>query len=122
MIILLGFYHRKPGMTLEEFRRFWSEVYGPLYNENPEIKRHIRRYVQHQLSEATDIPGQALPFDGIAEAWFDTAEDIAKMSAEPIYKNNIAPLLAKFMDLENSHFTAYDNPVYQIGDAPVLVG
>lgn len=122
MIIMLGFYHRKPGMTLEEFRRFWSEVYGPLYNGNPEIKRHIRRYVQHQLSEATDIPGQALPFDGIAEAWFDTAEDIAKMCEEPIYKNSIAPLLAKFMDLENSHFTAYDNPVYQIGNAPVPVG
>ena len=30
-------------------------------------------------------------------------------------------LLADFMDLENSHFTAYDSPVYLIGDAPVLV-
>jgi len=118
MIIMMGFYNRKPGMRLEEFRRFWSEVYGPLYSKHPEIKRHIRRYIQHQLSEATDISGQSVPFDGIAEAWFDTADDIARMCDEPIYKETIGPLLGEFMDLENSHFTAYDSPVYQIGDAP----
>ena len=118
MIIMMGFYHRKPEMTAEEVRRFWSEVYGPLYSEHPEIKRHIRRYVQHPLSAPTDIPNQSVPFDGIAEAWFDTEEDIAKMCEEPIYKKIIAPLLAEFVDLEASNFTAYDDPIYQIGDAP----
>ncbi|KRB85523.1 hypothetical protein ASE00_01635 [Sphingomonas sp. Root710] len=121
MIIMMGFYNRKPGMTVEEFRRFWSDVYGPLYNKHPEIKRHLRRYVQHQLDAPADIPGQSLPFDGIAEAWFESAEDIGRMIEEPIYKSSIAPLLEQFMDLGSSHFTAYDNPVYQVGDAPALV-
>lgn len=121
MIIMMGFYHRKPGMTLEEFRRFWSDVYGPLYSDHPEIKRHIRRYVQHPLSEAAHFPGKEVPFDGIAEAWFDTAEDMAKMSAEPKYQSVIAPVLAEFMDLERTNFVAYDSPVYVIGEPPVAV-
>ena len=122
MIIMMGFYHRKPGMSFEEFRRFWAEVYGPLYNEYPEVKRHIRRYVQHPLSEATDIPGKIVPFDGIAEAWFNAAEDMAKMAAEPKYQTHIGPVLAQFVDMERTSFTAYDSPVYQIGGPPALVG
>nr|WP_053000184.1 EthD domain-containing protein [Sphingomonas sp. Y57] len=121
MIVMMGFYHRKPGMSPEEFRRFWSEVYGPLYSEYPEIKRHIRRYVQHPLSAPAAPPGQSVPFDGIAEAWFDTAEDIARMCEEPIYKKVVGPLLAEFVDMEASNFTAYDDPIYQIGEPPVPV-
>ncbi|MEZ5656640.1 MAG: EthD domain-containing protein [Sphingobium sp.] len=121
MIIMMGFYHRKPGMSFEEFRRYWGEVYGPLYNKYPDVKRHIRRYVQHPLIDPAGIPGQSKPFDGIAEAWFESAEDIGKMVAEPDYKSFIGPVLAEFADVERAHFTAYDDPVYIIGEAPVPV-
>ena len=49
MLITLGFYKRKPGLSVEEFRHIWSVEYGPLYRTRPEITKYLRRYVQHRL-------------------------------------------------------------------------
>lgn len=36
MLITLGFYKRRPGTSVEEFRHVWSTVYGPLFSKRPE--------------------------------------------------------------------------------------
>ena len=55
MIVLLGFYKRKAGLSLEEFQRHWREIHGPLLAQNPACLEHIRRYVQHQC--VPGVPG-----------------------------------------------------------------
>jgi EthD domain len=97
LLITLGFYKRKPGLSVEEFQRIWSTVYGPLYGKSPELTRFLRRYVQHRLTPQTDWPTTFVGFDGFSESWFATVED-----------------------LENSKFAAYDSQVYQVGDPPTL--
>lgn len=120
MLITLGFYKRKPGLSVEEFRHIWSVEYGTLYRTRPEITKYLRRYVQHRLSPQTDWPSQFVGFDGFSEAWFDSAEDRKAMQALPFYKEVLSPKMAEFLDLENSKFAAYDDQVYQVGGEPPL--
>jgi hypothetical protein len=122
MLIKLGFYRRKPGLSLAEFHHLWSDVYGPLYGKHPELSRHLRRYVQHRVAPILDAMDQMVPFDGFSEVWFDNAEASEALVKEPLFLEKIAPLVSSFLDLENSKFAAYDSQVYQIGGAPPLFG
>ena len=120
MIIQLGFYKRRPDLTVEEFRRLWSEVYGPKYRTYPELSRYLLRYVQHRLSPLMGQPHDQMLFDGFSEAWFESVEASEALQREPIYINEIAPLAVTFLDLANSKFMAYDSQVYQVGGPPPM--
>jgi hypothetical protein len=113
MLICIGFYKRKPGLSVEEFHRLWSGEYGPLYSAIPEVKRYIRRYVQHRLDNSE--------FDGFSESWYDSAVDREAMKAEPIYLEKIDPLVATFLDMEGSKFGVTDSQTFQVGGPPELV-
>jgi hypothetical protein len=120
VLITLGFYKRKPGLSVQEFQRIWSTEYGPLYAKNKELTRYVRRYVQHRLSPQADWPTSFVGFDGISEAWYDSAEDRLAMQATKIYRDILKPMAETFLDLENSNFAAYDDPVWQVGAPPLL--
>jgi EthD domain len=47
MLITLGFYKRKPGLTREQFSKHWREVHGPLIANDPILSKYLKRYVQH---------------------------------------------------------------------------
>jgi hypothetical protein len=120
LLITLGFYKRKPGLSVEEFQRAWSTVYGPLYGKSPEITRFLRRYVQHRLTPQTDWPTGFVGFDGFSESWFETADDRKAMQASKYYQEVLKPMAEDFLDLENSKLAAYDSQVYQVGGPPPL--
>src|SRR5437879_11887913 len=70
---------RRPGMSLEEFSRYWREVHGPIGRRIPGLRRLVQ---SHPLPRPADI---VLPaFDGMAELWFDdvAALEAARRSAE----------------------------------------
>jgi uncharacterized protein (TIGR02118 family) len=77
---LIALITRKPGMTVDEFQRYWREHHGPLAAKIP----GLRRYVQtHPFPE--HYGGRNAPLcDGVAEAWFDALDDVrrATQSAE----------------------------------------
>jgi uncharacterized protein (TIGR02118 family) len=68
----------KPGMPLDDFRKYWIEVHGPMALRLP----GLRRYVQsHLVDEAYQY---ATPrFDGVAQLWFDSVEAFATAFASP---------------------------------------
>src|SRR4051794_22365407 len=76
MIILLGFYKRRPDLTWEQFSDHWRNVHGPLLRDTPEASRYIKRYVQHHIRpRSPSLAGVgSLDFDGFSEAWFESAE------------------------------------------------
>ena len=89
MIKLVFTLRRRDGMTRAEFQRYWREQHAPLVRRNAEALR-IRRYVQTHASE-TELDGviaaprgsQPSFYDGVAELWWDSFEDIvAAMSSE----------------------------------------
>lgn len=73
--------HRLPGFSRAQFQDYWRRVHAPLVLERAALLR-IRRYVQvHTLDDARFAPflasrGGADAFDGVAELWFDSAEDL----------------------------------------------
>jgi len=61
---------RKPGMSLDAFKRYYEKQHVPLcakYAQN--IDRYIRRYITPQDHPETG-PAQELDFDVITELWF----------------------------------------------------
>jgi len=89
---------RRPDLTLEEFRKHWKEIHGPLFKSQPEVKEYVKRYVQvHSTGEELKQFPTA-PFDGIAEIWVDKMEDINKVFGSENYSRVIAPDEAQFID------------------------
>ncbi|MGV6871919.1 EthD domain-containing protein [Pseudochelatococcus sp. B33] len=120
MLITLGFYKRKQGLSFEEFCQKWSVEYGSLYGTRPEVTRYLRRYVQHRLSPQTDFPAPFVGFDGFSESWYDSADDRKALHESKYFQTVLKPMAAEFLDLEKSTFAAYDSQVYQVGPAPEL--
>ena len=78
MIKVMWLVKRAEHLTLEEFRKYWLEVHGPMALKLP----GIRRYVQSHLIDEAYL--YATPrFDGVAQLWFDSVEAFAAAFASP---------------------------------------
>ena len=69
--------HKRPGMDLGEFRRYWRDVHGPLAARIPGIRKYVQNYA------VPDPASGDLPCDGIAEVWFDSPEALQAGMASP---------------------------------------
>ena len=111
MIKLVFTLRRRADMSREEFQRYWREQHAPLVKRHAEALR-IRRYVQTHARD-TDLdelivvsrgsePG---PYDGVAELWWDSFDDLAQRLAKPEAVEAGRQLLEdekKFIDLARS--------------------
>lgn len=87
MIKLVFNIRRREGMTRDEFQRYWRNEHARLVEAQADVLR-IRRYVQtHARDTAADEalaaargsePGY---YDGVAELWWDSVEDLLEASS-----------------------------------------
>jgi len=79
MVKLVYCINKKAGMPDEEFFRYWKNTHGPIGARIPGLRRLVQ-------SHRRSLPGdtRAPDFDGMAELWFDSVEDLlaARQSAE----------------------------------------
>ena len=82
MIRLEFLMRRKPELTREEFQRYWREQHGPLV-AGLAGPLGVQRYSQlHTLEDGSSDPlraargGMQEPFDGVAELWFNSLDDL----------------------------------------------
>jgi uncharacterized protein (TIGR02118 family) len=111
MIKLVFCLRRLPALTVPEFHRYWLENHAALVRQHASILR-IRRYIQnHTFSDAGCAPviaargGQVDPFDGVAELWWDSVEDLREAIVTPQGQAAGLALLEDertFIDLPNS--------------------
>ena len=86
---------RKPGMSVEDFHRYWREVHGAIAARIP----GLRRYVQcHAVAGPT---GGEPDYDGAAEVWFDDMDALRRAAASPEYAVAREDE-RRFIDLERS--------------------
>ena len=77
MIKLMVCMRRQPGMSREQFLRYWRDVHGPMAVERAALLG-IRRYVQNvtaheEISQAlTAARGTPQPYDGIDALYWDS--------------------------------------------------
>lgn len=123
MIKLCFALRRLPELSREDFQAYWWDRHAPLVKQHAAALR-IRRYVQtHSLGSPLDEAlrasrGGPEPFDGVAELWWDSEQDLAAAVAEPAGQAAGQALLEderKFIDLASSPlWLARERPV--IGD------
>jgi uncharacterized protein (TIGR02118 family) len=77
MVKAIALLKRKPGLSLEQFRKHYEEVHAPLAKRLfPFMKKYVRKYV----TAAPFSPAGTEPkFDCITEEWFDDMEAFQKM-------------------------------------------
>ncbi len=73
MIKLVYCIARKPGLSPEEFSRYWEHVHGPIGRRIPGLRRLVQ---SHAVAHPSGFP--PADFDGVAELWFD---DLAAVQA-----------------------------------------
>ena len=122
MIKLTFCLRRLPSLSREEFQRYWLETHGPLVHKHAGDLR-IRRYVQlHTGNDDVNaglrqVRGGPEAYDGVAELWWDSAEDLTAATASEAGREAGRILLEdeqRFIDLANS-------PLF-LGEEKPLVG
>lgn len=121
MVKLTFTLRRLPGMSREEFQTYWYEKHAPLVRKHRDSLR-IRRYVQaHTTEEPTNDAlreGRGGPeaYDGVAELWWDSMEDLREAMASPEGIEAGRQLLEdeqKFIDLAQS-------PLWISNERPII--
>jgi len=114
--------HRLPHLTREQFQTYWFEKHAPLVAKNKaalRIKRYIQAHTTGDEMNAAIRGSREAPdgYDGVAELWWDSLEDIAAATATPAGIEAGRELLEderKFIDLSRS-------PLWW-GEEKVIVG
>jgi uncharacterized protein (TIGR02118 family) len=102
---------RLPTLSPDEFYRYWLENHGPLVRSRADILR-IRRYTQGhtftdpRIDPAVEARGCQGPlYDGVAEVYWDSVEDLVEAASTPEGRAAGRELLAdeqRFIDLPSS--------------------
>ena len=78
-VAILG---RKPGMSFEEFDRYWLEVHAPLAAQLPGVLRYVQRHVE--------APSNEFDVDGFAFIDYESAAAMAAAWASPAGQRALA--------------------------------
>lgn len=101
---------RLPGFTREAFQDYWINTHAPLVASVKDTLR-IRRYVQmHSFPLEVSADTRASRdgpegYDGVAELWWDSFEDLAANNGDPAAREAGRLLLEdekRFIDLTKS--------------------
>jgi uncharacterized protein (TIGR02118 family) len=101
---------RRPDIEADEFSRYWREEHAALFRRYAEILR-VRRYTQsHRLPTRVNDAlrthrGAPDGFDGVAEVWFDSLDDLLGALGSPEGRAAADALIADerhFIDHANS--------------------
>ena len=109
MIKLVFVLRRKPSLSREEFQRYWRERHAPLVAERAKaigVKRYVQVHtLDTPLDDALREHRRGEPYDGVAELWWDSLDDLAASFGTEDGRKAAGELLAdegEFIDLENS--------------------
>ena len=96
MIKVVTWFRRKPGMSVEDFGRYWREQHPKAVPQLP----GLRKYVQNHVLAGQYDKGRQPYADGVAETWWDDREALRAHRDTPALANLLADEQV-FMDLEH---------------------
>ena len=88
MIKLIMCLRRHPEMTRKEFQDYWLNKHGPFFLKNAGAMR-AKKYVQSLTVETPlnegmrESRGMQPEYDGVAEVWFESEEDLMEAMSSP---------------------------------------
>jgi uncharacterized protein (TIGR02118 family) len=131
MIKLMFCLRRLPNLSVEQFQDYWLNTHAPLVRSVAPLLR-IRRYVQcHRFEDARLAPvvvarsTSLAPYDGVAELWWDTIEDVIAAGSTSEARAAGRKLLEderRFIDLGESPLYFVREEEIQLVTTPTPVG
>ncbi|KAH7074270.1 EthD domain-containing protein [Paraphoma chrysanthemicola] len=94
---------KRDDVSLDEFNAYWSEHHSKTFLGNPAAKKHLLRYSQIHLDTSLtsalqkEEGTQAARYDGIAQFWAETKEDLLAVFASEYYREVVVEDEKKFM-------------------------
>ena len=82
MVKLIYVITRKPGLSVDEFQRYWRESHGPIAARIPGVRRYVQCHVLPELYDR-DPSREGPAYDGAAELWFDDLESLRQAMRSP---------------------------------------
>ena len=82
MIKLVRFVTKRKDLTQEEFKDYWLNEHSKL--EDMVLEKTPMRNIVASFATGEMIGGEELPFDGMAELYFDSIEDMKAVFASEI--------------------------------------
>ena len=76
MVKLAALLKRPDGVTREEFHRWWLHEHAPLAKRFPRLRKYV-------VSLSIEGPFEEPAYDGFAELWFDSLEDLEYAFSAP---------------------------------------
>lgn len=98
LIKLFMLVKRKEGMPLEEFRKYSLEIHGSKVKQLPDLVR----YYQCMMSDGFYGVGEAV-LDAAYMLWFENTDALAKAMESSVYKQEVEPDLANFVNPKYIH-------------------
>ena len=91
---------KKPGLSTEEFHRYWKDTHGPIVARLPGLVR----YLQHHVVSVSrpEYAQEDAPIDGIVETWWESPEALEHVRTTPELQAVIADE-PNFMGHSNHH-------------------
>ncbi len=101
---------RKPGMSREDFGKYWTTTHADKARNVPGIKRYV-------INLAPDLSGSGreMAYDGFAEAWFENEADMKMSNRSPQLKivledeKNLFDLSTRFSVIVQEHVMIGDS-------------
>ena len=80
------FLSRRPGTSVEDFRRHWQERHAPILARIPGLRRAVLSAPRASAYEAGRVPAH----DGVTSLWFDSADALRSAAGLPDYAAAVA--------------------------------
>lgn len=96
---------RKPGLSREEFSRYYRDCHAPLIMSCPDFARHLHSYTQHHALDSKGpvaaMFGASGDYDAVAVLTFKSQDALKRAFEEPQYLERIQPDEPNFVDVQN---------------------
>lgn len=103
MVKLIVAVRRREGMSPEDFHAHWRTQHAKLVRESSATAKYVKKYVQcHTVPEAYQEGEVA--YDGTAELWFDSTDDMKAFFSDPDYLADVNPDESRFADMDRTVF------------------
>ncbi|KAL8951900.1 MAG: hypothetical protein Q9222_002145 [Ikaeria aurantiellina] len=102
-VCLMILFHRKKGMSFDDFDKYWRETHAKVACELPIFQRNILKYEQIHVDRSSlqswkDDGHQVTDYDGIVVLEAESEEKIREVFQDKEYLEKLAPNEAEFSE------------------------
>jgi len=109
MVKAFNFFKRKPGLGVDDFRKYWLNEHAAIIRAIPELRMYVA-----SITLPSAYRNREPLYDGVSEAWFDD-EDAIRASADSPQRRAASADDTKFVDMSKAASIITDEIIQKEG-------